>query len=277
MPTLDKQTLLRNRVPLKQLLALVVLCAVAALGCAAAPKKLPQTGTDTEIFEKAMKEFRLKNYAEAVPIFEDLRDKYPMSPLAITAELRLGDCHYKKGEYIEASHFYDNFRRLHPSNPQVDYSIYMRGMCAYEQILTCDRDQSFADEAVEQFQQIYELFPQGQYTGAALNRMYEARNQLAAREVFIGDFYVRKLNYSGAIERYNRALKRYPNHVREDELLLKIGEATIRGGDENRGVKILQYLVNNFPESGSAARAKEIIKSPATALKKLPFYQRYFN
>ena len=260
----------------KQFLPIIILCLMTALGCATTPKA-PQTGTDSEIYEKAMAQFRLGNNAEAVPIFEQVRDKFPMSPYAILAELRLGDCHYKKEEYIEAAHFYENFRRLHPSNTQVDYSIYMRGMCAYQQLLSSDRDQTFAEEAVEQFQQLFELFPQSQYTGRALVRLSEARHQLAAREIFIADFYMRKLNYAGAIERYNRALKRYPNQVQEDELLLKIGEATIRGGDERRGKKILEFLVQKFPDSSTAPQAKKIIANPATALKEIPWVTRHFN
>jgi outer membrane protein assembly factor BamD len=260
----------------KQFLPILMLCLMTALGCASTPKPA-QTGTDVEIFDKAMAQYRLKNYIEAIPIFEELRDKYPISPYAITAELRLGDCHYKKEEFIEAAHFYDNFRRLHPSNAQVDYSIYMRGMCAYQQILSCDRDQSYAEEASEQFQQLFELFPQSPYTGSGLMRLSEARHQLAAREIFVADFYMRKLNYKGAIERYNRALKRYPNQVKEDEVLLKIGEATIRDGDERRGKKILEFLVKKFPDSSAAPQAKKIIENPATALKEIPWVTRNFN
>ena len=260
----------------KQFLPIIMLCLMTALGCASTPKA-PQTGTDAEVNDKAMAQFRAGNYIEAVKIFEELRDKFPMSPYAVLAELRLGECHYKKEEFIEAAHFFDNFRRLHPSNQQVDYSIYMRGMCAYQQMLSCDRDQTFAEEAVEQFQQLFELFPQSSYTGSGLVRLSEARHQLAAREIFIADFYMRKLNYSGAIERYNRALKRYPNQVEEDQLLLKIGEATIRGGDERRGKKILEFLVKKFPDSSAVPQAEKIIENPATALKEIPWVTRHFN
>lgn len=254
-----------------------MLCLTAALGCATPPAKTPKMDTDAQIYEKGMDKLRMKNYVEAIPVFEELRDKYPMSPYAVLAELRLGDSHYHKYEYIEAAHFFDNFRRLHPSNPQVDYSIFMRGLCAYQQMLSCDRDQTFAEEALEQFQQLVELFPQSPYAGRALMRIAEARRLLAEREIFVADFYMRKLNYAGAIERYNRALKRYPNQVKEDQLLLKIGEATIRGGNERRGVKILEYLVEHFPDSSAVPEAQKIIDDPATGLKEIPWVTRHFN
>jgi outer membrane protein assembly factor BamD len=242
-----------------------LLCLLTVLSCASKPAKPQMTGSDEECFTKAMSNFRSGNYTEAIPIFEEIREKFPMSPYAVLAELRLGECHYFKDEFIEASHFFDNFRRLHPSNPQVAYSIYMRGMCAYQQILSLDRDQTFAEEAAEQFQQLYEIFPQSQYTGKALNRIADAKRQLAGREIFIGNFYMKKKDYAGAIERYNRALKRYPNQIKSDELLLLIGKATICKGDEKRGKKILEFMIQKYPDSIQVADAKAIIENPTQA------------
>jgi len=258
----------------KYYLLLALLCLLTALGCASAPVKPQQLTTDEETFTKGMAQFRLGNYIEAIPIFEGLREKFPMSPYAVLAELRLGECHYHKDEFIEAAHFFDNFRRLHPSNPQVAYSIYMRGMCAYQQILSNDRDQTFAEESVEQFQQLYELFPQSPYTGKGLLRLAEAKRQLAGREIFIGNFYMKKKDYAGAIERYNRALKRYPNQVKSDELLLLIGKATICSGDERRGKKILEFMVKKYPDSIQVSDAKAVIENPSKAFpKKKPLLQ----
>ena len=252
----------------KHYLLLALLCLLTVTGCASTPAKPQLTGNDEESFTKAMSQFRLGNYMEAIPIFEELREKFPMSPYAVLAELRLGDCHYLKEQYIEASHFFDNFRRLHPSNPQVAYSIYMRGMCAYQQVLSLDRDQTFAEEAVEQFQQLHEIFPQSPYTGKALMRIAEGKRQLAGREIFVGNFYLKKQNYAGAIERYNRALKRYPNQAEKDRLLMLIGQATIRSGDEKRGKKILEFMMKKYPDSLYGAEAKMMIENPSTAFPK---------
>ncbi len=257
----------------KYYLLAALLCLITVLGCASTPAKPQQMGSDEESFTKAMSLFRTGGYIEAIPAFEEVREKFPMSPYAVIAELRLGDCHYYKDEYIEASHFFDNFRRLHPSNPQVAYSIYMRGMCAYEQILSIDRDQTFAEEAVEQFQQLYEIFPQSQYTGKALVRLAEAKRQLAGREVFVGNFYLKKQDYAGAIERYNRALKRYPSQIKSDELLLLIGKATICSGDERRGKKILEFMMKQYPDSTMVADAKTLIENPSQAFPKKKRFQ----
>jgi len=73
--------------------ALLCLLMIAALGCASTPAKPKLSGSDEDAYAKAMSDFRRGNYIEAIPVFEELREKFPMSPYAVLAELRLGDCH----------------------------------------------------------------------------------------------------------------------------------------------------------------------------------------
>ena len=243
---------------------LIAICLLLFTACAAVPEP-KKSSTDEESYAKAMKSFNHKNYFDAIPAFEELRDKFPMSPYAVIAELRLGDCHYAQEQYVEAVHFFENFRRLHPSNQNVPYSIYMSGVCQYQQVLSIDRDQTFAEEAVEQFQQLIELYPKSPYAGRALCKLAESKKRIAEHEFFIGNFYLKKKNYKGAIERFNKALKKYPNSIEKDKLLLYIGDATIKSGDEKRGKKVLAFLLKKYPEGPYAQQAKALLDAPAAA------------
>jgi len=233
-------------------------------GCATTPEQKP-ANTARGAYEQAMVFFKNRNFLEAVPAFEDLRGKYPLSPYAVLAELRLGDAHYAQDQFVEAQHYFENFRRLHPSNPQVAYSIYMTGMCQYQQILSLDRDQTFAEAAVEQFQQLVELYPKSPYAGLSLCKMWEAKKRIAAHEFFIGNFYLKQENYNGAIARFDKALKKYTKTIENDKLLFYIGDATLRSGDARRGKKILAFLLDKFPDGPYAARSQALIDAPAPA------------
>jgi len=253
---------------MKNYIAAVGAALLLLSGCATAPPPKKTTQSDAYYYEKAYALFKSRNFIEAVPAFEELREKFPLSPYAVLAELRLGEAHYFQDQFIEATHYFENFRRLHPSNPQVPYSIYMTGMCHYQQILSMDRDQTFAEAALEQFQQLVDLYPRSPYTGLALCKIAEVKKRLAEHEFFIGNFYVRTKNYKGAIERFNKALKRYPNHIQQDKVLFAIAEATRKSGDRVRAEKILEYLVATYPDSPYAASAKE--KLPSTPATKTP-------
>ncbi|MEI6127700.1 MAG: outer membrane protein assembly factor BamD [Pseudomonadota bacterium] len=249
---------------MKKQATLIAICMLVLAACATAPEP-KKSGSDEEAYTKAMNSFNHKNYFDAIPAFEELREKFPMSPYAVIAELRLGDSHYAQDQYVEAVHFFENFRRLHPSNHSVPYSIYMTGMCHYQQVLSLDRDQTFAEEAAEQFQQLIELYPKSSYTGRALCKLAESKKRIAEHEFFIGSFYLKKENYKGAIDRFNKALKKYPNSIEKDKFLFNIGDATIRSGDEKRGKKILAFLLKKYPDGPYAQQAKALVSAPARA------------
>ena len=252
----------------KQAVFITLICITSLIACTTAPqqKKVP---TDEYYFSKAMDFFNTGNYFDAIPAFEEFKEKFPLSPYAVLAELRLGDSHYFKEEYVEAIHYFENFRRLHPSNQHVPCSIFMTGMCHYKQILTSDRDQTSAKEAVEHFQFLFELYPTSPYAGKALCKISEANKRIAEHELFIGRFYLKKKNYQGAIERFSKILKNYPHSVDKDKLLFYLAEATILSGKKNRGKKILKLILKRYPESEYAVEAKALLALHSSGKEKI--------
>jgi len=245
---------------LKQLLWVLFIACLCA--CASGPDTKKPT-TDEDYYNQAMIKFKARNYFDAIPAFQELKEKFPLSPYAVLAELRLGDSHYYKEEYVEAIHMYENFRRLHPNNQSVPYSIYMTGMCYYNQILTLDRDPTFARQAAEQFKQLQELFPNSPYTGKALFKLSESRRIVAEHEFFIGEFYLFYKNYPGAISRFNSILKEYPYSIPRDRVIFYIAKANFLSDNKERGQKFLNYLIRKYPESPYAVQAKALLAAPA--------------
>lgn len=237
----------------------LLLCIMCCCACSSlpAPKK---TVTDADYYEKALEFFKTGNYFEAIPAFEELREKFPLSPYAVQAELRLGESHYRQEQHTEAIHYFENFRRLHPSNPQVPYSLYMTGMCAFQQVLSVDRDQTSAREAVEQFRLLVDLFPQSPYAGRALSKISEAESQIAGHELFVGKFYAKKGIYTGAIERFGTILKDYPYSLPRDEVMFYLAEALLLSGDTARGRRVLELLQQRFPDGDYTAEAGALLQ-----------------
>ncbi len=241
---------------LKHFLCLLLIVGMCA--CAAAPD-IKKPNTDEDYYNKAMAFFKARNYFDAIPAFQELKEKFPLSPYAVLAELRLGDSHFYKEEYVEAIHMYENFRRLHPNNQSVPYSIYMTGMCYYNQILTIDRDPTFARQAAEQFQQLLELYPTSPYTGKALFKLSESRRIIAEHEFHIAEFYLFYKNYSGAISRFNAILKEYPYAIPRERVIFYIAKANFLSDQKERGQKFLNYIIRKYPDSPYAAQAKQLL------------------
>jgi outer membrane protein assembly factor BamD len=244
---------------LKQIFLLLLIACV--WGCASTPTEKPLK-TDEDYFNRAMKLYNDRNYFDAIPAFTEFKEKFPLSPYAVLAELYLGDSHFHKEEYVEAIHTFENFRRLHPNNKSVPYSIYMIGLCYYKQILTIDRDPTNAQMAAEQFKQLIELYPDSPYTGLAQFKLSESRRVIAEHEFFIGKFYLQYKNYNGAINRFNTVLKEYPYSIPRDEVIFYLGKANYLSENKQRGEKFLQYLIKRYPNSLYVPEAKVLLGQP---------------
>jgi outer membrane protein assembly factor BamD len=243
---------------------ITLICLLLFGACASGPP-VKKAQTDEDYYATAMEFFTVKNYFDAIPAFEEVREKFPLSPYAVLAELRLGESHYYKGEFVEAVQYFENFRRLHPSNEHVPYSIFMAGMCAYEQILSADRDPTSAREAAELFQILLEAYPTSPYAGKALCKMTEAKKRIAENEFFVGMFYYKKANYKGAVERYNKIIKEYPHSFDKEKLLFYLADATIQSGDPERGKNILGLMLKKYPEGPHSAEAKALLELHSSA------------
>jgi outer membrane protein assembly factor BamD len=243
-------------------LFLLSLCLISACASTGPP---PKPATADDAYAHAMQYYTIGNYFDAIPAFEELRDKYPLSPYAVLAELRLGESHYHKDEYAEASHYFENFRRLHPSNAQVPYSIYMAGMCSFAQILSADRDQTFAIDAANQFQLLIDLFPASPFAGKAMCKLAQAQKRIAEHQFFVASFYFRQRNFSGAAERYGKILAKYPHALNREQLMYNLAEALILSGDRQRGCAMLHRLLHEFPGGGYTAEARAMLELHETA------------
>ncbi len=230
-------------------------------GCAGKAKiKDPQT--DEEYFAKAMELYRKKDYYGAKPVFTEVRDKFPLSPYAITSELRLGDIHYFQREYVEAVHFYEEFKRLHPSNPHVPYAIYQLGMCYYNQIGYIDRDQTPAAQAAQYFYSLKTNYPLSPFAGSAMGKYKICRQKMFDHDFYIGHFYYRTKEYWAAQERFKSMLSDYPYAGARDKVLFYLGKTYTHLNEDVKAESAFARLLQDYPFSDYAAEAERLVNAP---------------
>jgi len=161
--------------------------------------------------ERGMESMAAGHYQSAIDAFEKIRDRYPYSKYAIVAELKLADAMFGKGSYDEAYDAYDEFERLHPTNPRIPYVIYQKGMCHFRQIGTIDRDQSHTIKAKEEFERLIRRFPDDTYARLAQKRLRDCYIELAEHELYVGKFYYKIKKYEAAKGRFLYILRNYPD------------------------------------------------------------------
>lgn len=269
----------RRNGPLRRALGLGAALTIALLcACATAPQpeeeELPSAESYYQHGEAALKGktsfvfFTDVDYAKAIEYFQEVIDNYPYSDYAVLAELQIGDIHFERGEYEEASSYYHDFVELHPSHPKVAYALYRNGLCSYKQMRDVQRDQAPTREAVAQFKALLERYPSSEWSADAQMRLIECQNQLADQDIEIGDYYYDQHAWYAAARRYRLALNDYPNHGDRARTLAQLGFALSN---------LHQYLeaesaLRRSLELGAEDQLEQDVKGELEALARLPLF-----
>ncbi|MBM3302621.1 MAG: outer membrane protein assembly factor BamD [Deltaproteobacteria bacterium] len=190
-----------------------------------------------ELMTDGMSQLERGSYTAAIETFTKVKDRYPYSKFAITAEMKVADALYQTEEYDRAQEAYDEFEKLHPKHKEIPYIIYQKGMCQFMQMTTKDREQVHTVKAKEEFERLISRFPKDVYADRARKNLRKCLIFLAEHEIHVGHFYFKKGFYRAALARYTYALENYPDLGHYSEALEYISQckeklATEKGLEE---------------------------------------------
>jgi outer membrane protein assembly factor BamD len=182
-------------------------------GCALWDRLFPEKEekNPAQLMSDGLEDLERGYYNDAISNFQKIKDRYPYSPFAVTAELRMADAYFKREQYEEALEAYIEFEKLHPKNRELAYVIYQQGMCNFSQVTTIDRDQSHTLMAKEDFERLIKKFSKSQYANQARIKLRKCYMYLAEHELYVGNFYFKRKNYRAAMGRYRFILENYPD------------------------------------------------------------------
>jgi len=223
---------------------ILVLClSVFCAGCSKVPKVLEPAekekgfwshifgskpvdeGDETGLLNKGLDYFNKGRYSLAAETFQKLKDRYPFSPYATLAELRVADSKFYNGDYEEAIPLYEEFEKLHPNNEAIPYVLFQIGMCHYKLMSTPNRDQTNTHKLIQTYDRLLKKFPNSPYSQGAQVLRAEARNELALHELSVAEWYLKTHQVKQARLRLQNAIKNYPETVaagQAQELLAKL-------------------------------------------------------
>jgi outer membrane protein assembly factor BamD len=209
----------KNRIP--EIRSILIFFFISLLlwtsGCGLWAKK-EAPATPQAAYEEGVRLLEKKKYEKSAEAFRKFKEEFPLSTYTSLAELRLADSLYYDKNYAEAIVQYEEFKKLHPTHPEIPYAIYQVGMCYLSQMLSVDRDQTVTEKALEQFRYVVENFPESKNTSDAAKKMQLCQRQLAEQEFNIGHFYYRMGHYKAAQGRFEEVLKKYPDLGLEKEV-----------------------------------------------------------
>lgn len=220
--------MVRNKRILLLLLAVLFLLAGCKMWLPWGNKVEMARATPDGLYQQGLEEYKAGNYKRSVELFQRVKEEYPLSPLAIMAEIGIADSYFSGTEYPEAGLAYGEFLNLHPTNENLPYVMYQIGMCYYNQITTIDRDQSEAFKALKEFERLIARFPDSKFSVMAEKMVRDCNKAMGEKEFYVGEFYFKIKEYRAALKRFEKIAREYANVGLDDKVGRFIGETKKR-------------------------------------------------
>ena len=202
-----------------------------------------------------------EQYDDAARKFDDVERQNPYSEWARKALLMSAYAYYQGGKYDDCINSAKRYVTLHPGSSDAAYAQYLIGASYYDQILDVNHDQARADKAISALEEVVRKYPDTEYAVQAKKKINLARDQLAGKEMEVGRFYMKKRDFTGAINRFKVVVTHYQTTREVEEALERLTEAYISLGILDEAQTAAAVLGHNFPDSPWYKDAYKLVKS----------------
>ncbi len=177
----------------------------------AAQRRRGRDMTVEEQYELGLRYMKRSNYQKALETFSRIRNYHRDDPLAVKAELAVADVYFRKSEWDQARLTYEDFMRMHPRHPDLDYVVYRIGMSLYRKSpKVAARDQTWTRQAVNTWAGFEGRFPNSEHLEDVTRRYEDCRERLARKELLIARFYERRDAWRAVSGRALGLVRSYP-------------------------------------------------------------------
>lgn len=216
---------------------------------------------DTEIFELAMKQINDGNNISAANSFMQIEYNYPYSPLVAKSWYLMGYAYYLEGKYADAIEQFERLLKFQPNHPQAPYAAYMIAISYYDQISPITRDQKMTEMALIKMSDVVQKYPDTKFAEDLKPKIIIAKNDLAAKEMYIAKTLMTKQNIIGALNRYQTVIRKFETTLFVPEALFRTVEIYNIMGEKEEAMNMTRLLEVNYPESEWYKLAKEACSS----------------
>jgi outer membrane protein assembly factor BamD len=247
-------------------LSIVVLTALLA-ACSSNPDDETVGWSAQRLYGEAKDAMASKDWPKAIKYLEKLEARYPYGRYAQQAQLEIAYANWKDGERAPAIAAVDRFIKMYPNHANVDYAWYLKGLInfnenfgLFSQLTTpdvTDRDPRSTRDSFAAFKEVVTRFPDSRYAPDAALRMRYLVNALAAHEVHVARYYIKRGAYLAAANRAQYAIRHYADApaLEEAVFLLVLAYDELNMTDLRDAAD--RVMRANFPDSRYLKRGGE--------------------
>ncbi|SEH71033.1 outer membrane protein assembly factor BamD [Paracoccus alkenifer] len=235
------------------LMAVAVSLSLAACGGGGTPASKGEAldnFTAEEIYKRG--EYALENERkpkDAVHYFSEVERLYPYSEWAKRALIMQAYSYHRARQYEEARGAAQRFLDNYPGDEDAAYAQYLLALSYYDQIDDIGRDQGLTFQALQGLRDVIERYPDTEYARSSVLKFDLAFDHLAAKEMEIGRYYLKRGHYTAAINRFRVVVEEFQTTTHTPEALMRLTEAYLALGLTDEAQTAGAILGHNFRSS----------------------------
>ncbi len=182
--------------------------------------------TMDSLYAGAMKEYKNKNWDNAVKAFERLtHDLDPRDPRLPVSYYYLGKSQAHTRDYLLAATSFTRVSESFPQDSLADEALYESGG-AYEQLWRKpELDAQYVDNAINAYRLLLTLYPQSPLVPRAQREMTRLDEWFATKDYNTGYHYLKRKAYDSAIIYFKDVVRLHPDARKTRDAYLRLHEA----------------------------------------------------
>ena len=197
-------------------------------------------------YKEGMKQLEKGDALYASRKFDEAEILFPQSIWATKASLMSAYALYSQNYYDDAIFNLERHIKNYPKDKNLVYAHYLIAICYFEQLYDERKDLKPLVKAREKFEHILKKYPNTDYAIDAKWKMGLIVDQMAAKEMYIGRYYMKMEKWIAAINRFKFVVKYYDTTVYIEEALHRLVEIYYKIGLVEDAQKVAATLGYNY-------------------------------
>ncbi len=230
----------------KLIAPLAVVMALSACGNGA-PNNVPlENFTAAEIYQRGEFELSKRNPDEAAHFFSEIERLYPYSEWSKRALIMQAFSYHRDRDYPNSRASAQRYLDFYPADQDAGYAQYLLALSYYDQIDDIGRDQGLTFQALQALRGVIERYPNSEYASSAVLKFDLAFDHLAAKEMEIGRYYLKRNHFTAAANRFRVVVEQFQTTTHTAEALHRLVEVYLALGLDAEAQTAGAILGHNF-------------------------------
>lgn len=202
--------------------------------------------TAQEIFERGEYELARNQADDAAFYFGEIERLYPYSEWAKRGLIMQAYAYHRDQDYPNSRAAAQRYIDFYPVDEDAAYAQYLLALSYYDQIDEVGRDQGLTFQALQALRVVIEQYPDSEYARSAILKFDLAFDHLAAKEMEIGRYYLKRDHFAAAINRFRIVVEDFQTTSHTPEALHRLVEAYLSLGLVNEAQTAGAILGYNY-------------------------------